>query len=399
MATIGNSRRAQDGFALYLTTLPQRPDIFQKTPEPAEDFLAYLPKQQRGSFMIFFSQSEDKVFYNYMSNNETLVTRECAVPISKKNYSFFIKASDSFISLNYHDNTSNNYSKCAMIHMMKDNFNKFYVSMLTRTSDLVRYDVTAMSFGVDFENPVVSEFETIYDETLPKLFKKINYYINTDYMVSPKKTEYSEGDNLDITMLIAKQQSVFKNLDDANYYLSQNLEESTDLIDRLSLHKETADNSLVSIVRFMENWMKKSNQELTSMENDLLNAETSLKSFNMEEMVGKAKKKIDRLKKKITQNEGNFSKYEQLSTQVKGNKDTIKRTLADMKGFKKKLKKYLKKRQNRRGKKGNGGYIWVVYLLLLFWGLCYIVVCEFFVIFMGCDFYGLWSFCDIYGFS
>ena len=171
-------------------------------------------------------------------------------------------------------------------------------------------------------------------------------------MISPKKKEYALDDNLDIKLLISKQQDVFKNIDDANYYLSQNLEESSDLIDRLNLHKETADNSLVSIVQFMENWMKKSNEELNNMENDLLNAETSLKSFNMEEMVSKAKKKIDKLKKKITQNDSNFKKYQQLSTQVKDNKDTIKKTLSDMKGFKNKLKKYLKKRQNRRGAKG-----------------------------------------------
>jgi DNA repair exonuclease SbcCD ATPase subunit len=226
--------------------------------------------------------------------------------------------------------------------------------MLTNTSGDIRYDVTAMSFGVDFENAIISEFETIYDETLPKLFKKINYYINTDYMISPKKTEYEISNELDITMLIQKQQNVFKNLDDSNYYLSQNLEETTDLVDRLNLHKETADNSLVSIVQFMENWMKKSNEELNNMENDLLNAETSLKSFNMDEMVKKAKKKIDKLNKKLSENDSNFQKYQQLSSQVKKNKDTIKSTLKDMKGFKNKLKKFLKKRTDKRGRRGKG---------------------------------------------
>jgi DNA repair exonuclease SbcCD ATPase subunit len=239
---------------------------------------------------------------------------------------------------------------------MDDNMNKFYISMTSRITTLMRYDVTAMSLGVDFENSMISEFETIYDETLPKLFKKINYYINTDYMISPNKTEYAEDDNINISMLIEKQQSVFKNLDDANYYLSQNLEESTDLIDRLNLHKETADNSLGSIVRFMENWMKKSNEELSNMENDLLNAETSLKTFNMEEMVEKAKKKIDRLKNKINKNQSNFKSYETLSNKLKANKDTIKKTLKDMKGFKGKLKKYLKKRQTRSGKMGKRFY-------------------------------------------
>ena len=337
---------------MILSTIPQRPTRFEGIPLLNETFESYLGAQENGSFIIYFSQAQDKVWYNYQAQNGTRIERSCEVPISKKNFSFFIKASDKFISLNYHDNTSNNYSKCAMIHLMEDEIKKFYISMITRTQTKIRYDVSAMSFGVDYENSVISEFETIYDETLPKLFKKINYYINTDYMISPKKTEYSENDNIDITMLISKQQSVFKNLDDANYYLSQNLEESTDLIDRLNLHKETADNSLGSIVRFMENWMKKSNEELNNMENDLLNTETSLKSFNMEAMVNKTKKKIDKLKNKINQNDGNFKRYGKLSKKLKSNKDTIKKTLQEMKGFKGKLKKYLKKRRTRDGKMG-----------------------------------------------
>lgn len=341
---------------MFFTTLPQRPKRFQELPKLGQTFENYLGAQENGSFMIYFSQAEDKVFYNYRAKNGTQINRQCEVPISKKNFSFFVKASDKFISLNYHDNTSNNYTKCAMIHLMDDDMNQFYISMLTRSTSKMRYDVTAMSFGVDFENSNISEYETIYDETLPKLFKKINYYINTDYMIQPKETSYSQDESIDITMLIAKQQSVFKNLDDANYYLSQNLEESTDLIDRLNLHKETADNSLDSIVRFMENWMRKSNEELSNMENDLLNAETSLKSFNMEEMVAKAKKKIDRLTNKIDQNSANFKSYETLSNKLRKNKDTIKKTLQDMKGFKGKLKKYLKKRQNRKGKMGNSRY-------------------------------------------
>jgi len=337
---------------MLLSTLPQRPIKFQNIPILNESFEYYLGAQEKGSYLIYFSQAEDKVYYNYMSLNGTIVTRDCKVPISKKNFSFFIKASDKFISLNYHDNTSNNYSKCAMIHMMEDDFKKFYISMLSRTQSKIRYDVTAMSFGVDFENSGISEFETTYDETLPKLFKKINYYINTDYMISPQKSEYVPDENLDIRQLITKQQSVFKNLDDANYYLSQNLEESTDLIDRLSLHKETADNSLGSIVRFMENWMKKSNEELNNMENDLLNAETSLKSFDMEAMVKKTKNKIDKLKDKINQNDDNFKRYGQLSKKLIANKSTIKKTLSEMKGFKGKLQKYLKKRKNKDGKMG-----------------------------------------------
>ena len=339
---------------MIFSTIPQLPITFERLPKVGQSFPDYLGSQSEGSFVIYFTQSEDKVYYNYKAKDRTVVNRQCDVPISKKNFSFFVKASDKFISLNYHDNTSNNYTKCAMIHIMEDTMNKFYISMLSRITQQMRYDVTAMSFGVDFENAIISEFETIYDETLPKLFKKINYYINTDYMISPQKNEYKEDDNIDISLLISTQQNVFKNLDDANYYLSQNLEETTDLIDRLNLHKETADNSLGSIVRFMENWMKKSNEELNNMENDLLNAETSLKSFNMEEMVSKAKKKIDKLKNKIYQNQSHFDRYEVLSNKLKMNKDSIKKTLEDMKGFKDKLKKYLKKRQDQSGKMGKG---------------------------------------------
>ena len=207
-----------------------------------------------------------------------------------------------------------------------------------------------MSLGVDFENVQISEFETILDETLPKLFKKINYYINTDYMQAPQNITYDASQNLNITQIINRQQSIFKNLDDSNYYLSQNLEETTDLVDRVTLHKEIATHSLDSIVKFMENWMKKSNEELYNMENDLLNAETTLKKFNLDEIVSKTQKKIDNLNDKITKNSENFDKYAELSNKMRSNKDTIKKTLKGLKGFKGKLKKYLNKTSKRDGK-------------------------------------------------
>lgn len=206
-----------------------------------------------------------------------------------------------------------------------------------------------MSLGIDLENVQISEFETIYDESLPKLFKKINYYINTDYMQKPKTKVYSETDVLDLPEVIKKQQLIFQHLDNANYYLSQNLEETTDLVDRVSVHRATADNSLTSIVQFIENWLVKSNQELNTMDDDLAAAESDVKILDLDKVVSKTMKKIENLKVKISDNAPNFKRYEELSGQLKTNRAKIQKTMTDMKGFKEKLKKFL----DRRRRKGN----------------------------------------------
>lgn len=215
-----------------------------------------------------------------------------------------------------------------------------------------------MSLGIDMENVQVSEFETIYDESLPKLFKKINYYINTDYMQKPETKTYSETDVLDLPEVIKKQQLIFQHLDNANYYLSQNLEETTDLVDRVAIHRETADNSLTSIVQFIENWLVKSNEELNNIDNDLATAESDVKILDLDQVVNKTMSKIENLKVKISDNAANFKRYEELSAQLKTNKSKIQKTMNDMKGFKVKLKSFLDKRKKKSDNMGIPFLFW-----------------------------------------
>ena len=336
-----------------LTNHPVRPEYFNRVPLVGETFEHYLGNQPNQSFYIYFSQNRNKVIYRYKSSDGSIKEEKCDIPIEKKFFSMFIKVNNNLISLNYHDNTSNNYSKCGIIDIGNDRMTQFYFSMMARCSSQIRYDITAMSLGTDFENVQVSEFETIYDETLPKLFKKINYYINTDYLTSPDLQKYDENEDLNIEQVIQKQQEIFKNLDDTNYYLTQNLEETSDLVERIDLHKATAENSITSIVDFLKNWMVKSNEQLNDMENDLLNAETTLKEFNLDDVVKETTEKIDSLKNKIQSNKEFFDKYKDLNSKLTTNKKKIESSLNEMKGFKEKLKKYLdktKRRKERRGK-------------------------------------------------
>lgn len=115
-----------------------RPEYLNRIPLIGQTFRDYLGDQPVSSFFIFYSQDKDKVNYRF-KNSEGVVKEEiCDVPISKKNFSFFLKAADNMISLNYHDNSSNNYSKCAIIDMGKERMDNFYVSMISRCSSSLR---------------------------------------------------------------------------------------------------------------------------------------------------------------------------------------------------------------------------------------------------------------------
>ena len=117
---------------MLLTKIPMRPEYFNRVPLNSESFEHYLGTLPNSSFYIYFSQDKDQVFYKYKTKDGVLKEESCSVPISKQNFSFFLKASNNMISLNYHGNNTNNYSKCAIISLNNEDINNFYVSMLAK---------------------------------------------------------------------------------------------------------------------------------------------------------------------------------------------------------------------------------------------------------------------------
>lgn len=121
-----------------ITGTPMMPDVFNRVPITGTSFKDHIGIQQNNSLFLYFSQDENKVYYTFRAANGETKTVNCQVPIQKKNFSFFIKSSGNLISLNYHDNTSNNYSKCAVIDMGDSRLLNFYVSMLARCKSMLR---------------------------------------------------------------------------------------------------------------------------------------------------------------------------------------------------------------------------------------------------------------------
>lgn len=122
-----------------LTATPLLPETLNRVPISGTSFEQHIGIQQANSLFLYFSQAENKVYYNWRGKHGQSKSVTCDVPIDKKNFSFFIKTSGNLVSLNYHDNTSNNYSKCAVIDMGDEFISNFYVSMLARCKSKLRY--------------------------------------------------------------------------------------------------------------------------------------------------------------------------------------------------------------------------------------------------------------------
>ena len=124
---------------MMITSNPLMPETLNRVPISGTPFEKHIGVQQAFSLFLYFSQAENKVFYTWKDSVGGSKALTCDVPIDKKNFSFFIKTSGNLVSLNYHDNTSNNYSKCAVIDMGTDKLTNFYISMLARCKSRIRY--------------------------------------------------------------------------------------------------------------------------------------------------------------------------------------------------------------------------------------------------------------------
>lgn len=294
----------------------------------------------------------------------------CEIDLDRSTVNFYIKSDNTQIYVTYHYENETEYKKCMEITFPRNEFKSFFVSLFARSTpqSTLRYDISSMTYSADVENIGVSEFESKFDENIPKLFKQISFYkANQDVLKS--KIPNLESNKLDIPSIHGVQSQVYNMIDYSNTQLSRSIEETSSILSYIE-NQNTSTNELGNtLLSALNRWLEITQQQCEVMDKDVNLIVHEIEEFNFNNLLKTTQELLGNLNKKLEETSDDFKLFKRFSKLIKRNLNVLKDKKDELFDFPKALRRL---KRNRKLKKGEG-FQTVLTLLLSFLGFIIIV--------------------------
>lgn len=286
----------------------------------------------------------------------------CEIDLDKAAVSFYLKTVDDKIVVSYHYAGENDYVKCVEIKYPKLAFKSFYVNMLARSfvDTNVRYEVSSMTLSTNSENIGISEFESKFDETIPKLFKEISFYKkNTDAM----RTNMVKVDpqSLDISAIHGNQSQVFDMIDYSNTQLSRSIEETSSILSFIESQNSSTNEMGQNLIFSLNRWLEDSQKQYEAMDKDVGRMIAEMEAMNFDTIFETTDKLISDINKRFEQTSSDFKELRKFSKIIKKNLGTLHNKADQIHTISRKISRM----GRRTAYRGTGWYKKFMTLLLL----------------------------------
>jgi hypothetical protein len=365
----GPFKEEGDGFAFILTEDPPGPKDLNDKSEPNTKFVDMFPKKT--GLSVYFNPVESKLYAGYNINEKGEGNSlSCNLDMTKKKFFIFIKGQEDRVVVSYHYEGDHDYDKCVELVKPENSLKQAFPVIYARSgvNSLFQINLTSMTLSSHSENIGISEFEAKYDQSVPKLFKKISFLKkNQEYLKSQEKPIIAE--NLNIENIYDSQRQVQSMIEYSNSQISQSLEESDVILSYIDQQKYSSEQFGHNVIDTIQSWLTSSKNNYDNMDSDVNNMITEIKQYDFEGLAQKTEKLLNQLDSKLKDNENEFTKFKKFASLINDNLKELQSRKDLSSDFENNLKEFFLKNQ---GHDKNLNDVFVLLLTIL--GLVIIVV-------------------------
>lgn len=325
LESVGSWEREGDGFSFYLGRKPLETTSVRPVSRKRLTFEESMP---RVSGVTFYIRGRDKkrLYFKNLSGKDVkrkgVEFSSCEMAASGDDLHLTLRITSKEIKI-YTSESLNRHKplvECGKIPMEDSSFSEFFLAFYAQATrpSFWKAAITNVYFESDVENPGLIEFGRAANQNLPRLFKNI-HILSAGQKKNDELKQQFDQKSLNISQIHSLQAKAYFAIDRSNHLMSQNLDESDELLSFVGEQRKASEEYGLSLIEEINRWISSTSAKYEELFKGAIEVSSEIESFDFQAIREKSSEVVAELKENLKKESNFFQKFKKLSESIHNN--------------------------------------------------------------------------------